>query len=540
MRVVGVSDLKLRPLFALVVCLILAVSLLAAGCTAKSGPKYLRYSVGTEPETLDPRKSTGIPESTVEAQLFEGLTTLDNRNSPVPAMAEKWEVSPDGLKYVFHLRPGVKWSNGDPVTAYDFEYAWKTALSTELGSKYAYQLFYIKNGEAYNQGLTTADKVGVRALDDKTLEVLLERPTAYFLSLTAFHTLYPVPRRIVEANPKWAADPKTIVGNGPFKIAAWVHNSRIELVKNEHYWDAGKVKMPKLDFILTESSSTEISMFDNNQIDMGENAPPAEYPRLQKQGNLQIAPYLGTYFFSFNVTKAPLDNVKVRQALYLALDRQAIIANVTKGGQKPALAWVPPGLADAVPGSDFRLNGGDFFRDGDIASAKKLLAEAGYPEGKGLPTIELIYNTNDVHKAIAEAVQEMWRKNLGINVTLANQEWKVFINNRSKGAYQIARHGWIGDYADPMTFIDMFDSNSGNNDSQYKNPRYDNLVRLAKSTMNPEIRMKAMHEAEKMLLDDSVIAPLYFYTKVTMVKPNVKGYSRSVLGHVYFKEAYLE
>jgi len=294
--------------------------------------------VGAEPETLDPRKSTGSPEATVEAQLFEGLTSLDAKNSPIPAMAEKWEISPDGLKYKFHLRPDIKWSNGDPVTAYDFEYAWKTTLSPDLGSKYAYQLFYVKNGEAYNQNLTTADKVGVRALDDKTLEVVLEKPTAYFLSLTAFHSLYPVPRRVVEANPKWAADPKTIVGNGPFKIIGWVHNSRIELVKNENYWDAAKVKLPKLDFVLTDSGSTEIAMFDNNQIDMGDNAPPSEYPRLQKQDLLKISPFLGTYFFSFNVTKAPMDKAKVRKALTLALDRQAIITNVVKTGIKTDVA----------------------------------------------------------------------------------------------------------------------------------------------------------------------------------------------------------
>ena len=260
-------------------------------------------------------------------------------------MAEKWEISSDGLKYKFLLRPGIKWSNGDPVTAYDFEYAWKTTLSADFGSKYAYQLFYVKNGEAYNKQLTTADQVGVKALDDRTLEVLLEKPTAYFLSLTAFHTLYPVPRRIVEANPKWAAEPKTLIGNGPFKINAWVHNSRIELVKNDQYWDAAKVKMSRLDFILTESASTEIAMFDNNQIDMGDNAPPAEYPRLKKENHLRISPYLGTYFFVFNVTKAPFDNLKVRKALSLAIDRQAIITNVTKGEQIPALAWVPTGLA---------------------------------------------------------------------------------------------------------------------------------------------------------------------------------------------------
>ena len=523
-----------------IVLLIAASSILSAGCTTKSEPKYLRYSVGTEPETLDPRKSTGIPESTIQAQIFEGLTTMDSKNTPVPAMAERWEISADGMKYKFFLRQGIKWSNGDPVTAYDFEYAWKTALDPAFGSKYAYQLFYVKNGEAYNKGLITADQVGVKAIDDRTLEVVLEKPTAYFLSLTSFHTLYPVPRRIVEANPKWASDPKTLIGNGPFKITNWVHNSKIELVKNDLYWDAAKVKMPKMDFILTDSGSTEIAMFDNNQIDMGENAPPSEYPRLLKDKKLQIYPYFGTYFYCFNVSKAPLDNPKVRKALSLAIDRQAIISNITKGEQKVALAWVPFGTRDAKPGEDFRIVGGSYIKDNDIETAKKMLAEAGYPEGKGLPPITVIYNTSDVHKAIAEAIQEMWRKNLGVQVSLSNQEWKVFINTRSKGDYHISRHGWIGDYADPMTFIDMFEASGGNNDAQYKNPAYDSLVRLAKASNNPEVRMKAMHEAEKLLMDDAVIAPIYFYTRVVMAKPNVKGFQRSVLGQVYFKEAYLE
>ena len=217
-----------------------------------------------------------------------------------------------------------------------------------------------------------------------------------------------------------------------------------------------------MEFFLTDSASTELAMFENNQIDMGSNPPVAEFPRLLKEGKLKIYPYLGTYFYCFNVAKPPLDNVKVRRALVLAIDRDAIIKNITKGEQQVALAWVPYGLPDAKAGDDFRRTGGDYFQDHDIAAAKRLLTEAGYPDGAGLPPITLIYNTSEGHKAIAEAIQEMWKKNLGVNITLTNQEWKVFLSTRSKGDYQVARHGWIGDYADPMTFIDLFESGGGN------------------------------------------------------------------------------
>ena len=229
---------RYKPLIVLLI-LLLAVATLA-GCGSKASVKYLRYSVGTEPETLDPRKSTGLPEANVEEQIFEGLTTLDADDKPFPAVAERWEASPDGLSYTFFLRPDAKWSNGDPVTARDFEFAWKSALSPELGGKYAYQLFYLRNGEAYNSGKIGSEAVGVKAIDDRTLTVTLEKPTAYFLSLTSFHTYYPVHRPTVESNDKWAADPKTIIGNGPFKIVAWTHNSKIEFAKNEHYWDSGQ------------------------------------------------------------------------------------------------------------------------------------------------------------------------------------------------------------------------------------------------------------------------------------------------------------
>ena len=532
----GVGMMAHKRFLALALIAAILTAILAGCATAKPVGKHLRYSVGSEPETLDPRKSTGSPEAIIEAQLFEGLTTL----TPAPGVAERWEVAADGLTYTFYLRANARWSNGEAVTAHDFEYAWKTALSPALGSKYAYQLFYLKNGELYNKGQATADAVGVKALDDRTLRVVLEKPAPYFLTLTAFHTYYPVHKKTVEQNDKWAADPKTLIGNGPFRMTAWVHNSRVDFAKNEYYWDAGKVKMARMEFVLTDSATTELNMFENNQLDMGGNVPTSEIPRLLKEGKLKIYPLLATYYYCFNVTRPPFDNVKVRKAFTLAIDREAIVKNVTKAGQKPAQAWVPPGLADAAPGSDFRQMGGNYFKDNEIATARRLLAEAGYPDGKGLPPVTFVYNTSEGHKAIAEAIQEMWRKNLGVNVTLANQEWKVFLNTRAKGDYQVARHGWTGDYLDPMTFMDLFVSDAGTNDAQYKNPAFDDLVRRAKESNDQGVRMALMHQAEKQLMDDAVIVPIYYYTNAALVKPNVKGFVRSITGVYFFKEAYVE
>ena len=524
------------------ILLILLSSSLLTGCLTaqKSSKSVLRYSAGAEPQTLDPRKSTGLPEANIEAQIFEGLTSIGPNGQIVPAVAEHWTISSDGMHYQFFLRKNARWSNGDPVTARDFEYAWKSALNPALASEYAYQLYYIKNGEAYNKGQVIETQLGVKAIDDYTLEITLEQPTAYFLSLLAFHTYYPVHSQTVQNDERWASSPKTLIGNGPFKVTNWIHNSKIEFSRNDFYWDVNRVKLKGLEFILTESSTAELAMFENKQVDIGENIPVSEYPRLLNTGVLKINPFLGTYFFCFNTAKPPLDDPKIRKALSLAINREAIIQHVSKGGQKAALAWVPYGLADASENADFRLVGGNYLQDSDIDTARRLLAESGYPEGRGLPVITLLYNTNEMHKAIAEAVQEMWKKNLGLSVNLTNQEWKVFLNSRHKGDYQIARHGWIGDYADPMTFIDMFTSDSGNNDAQYNNPEYDRLVKIAKNSSDPVLRIQTMHAAEKLLFDDAVIAPVYFYTRPILIRPSIKGVVHSVLGIIYFKEAYIE
>lgn len=517
-------------------CILLAIWI--SGCS-KPPITHLRYAVAAEPESIDPRKSTSLDAATIEAQLFEGLTALDAANRPIPAVAERWTISDDGLRYLFQLRQNAKWSNGEPVTAFDFEYAWKTTLSPDFASPYAYQLFYIKNGERYQNRQVPAEQVGIKALGEHSLEVILERPIPYFLSLTAFHTYYPVHRKTVTANPKWASRAESIVGNGPFQLARWQHNGRMEFVKNEHYWDAASVKLPKLEFVLIDNASTVFALFQQKRIHMGEKLPNSEIPRLLAEKKLQIMPLLGIGYYSFNVLKPPFDNVKVRKALQLAIDRELLVRKVLQGGQQAALAFVPPGIADATDG-EFRTRGGNLLSNNAIDKAKQLLTEAGYPEGKGMPPITLLYNTSETHKMVAEAIQEMWKQNLGIHVKLTNQEWKVFLDSLDRHDFQVARDSWIGDYADPMTFIELFTSDNGNNVPGYNNPQYDLLVQQAKATSDQAERMQAMHAAEQLLIDEAPIIPLYFYTRPILISGKVKGLVCTIFGNIYFKHAYLQ
>lgn len=530
-----------KPL-AILLAVLLAAVVVLPGCAwfgGKKEAKYLRYAVAAEPETLDPRKATSIPAGIIQAQLFEGLTTLDAAGTPSPAAADRWEVSPDGLRYVFHLRPGLKWSDGTPVTAADFEYAWKSTLSPELASSYAYQLFYLKNGQNYNGKKATADAVGVRALAADSLEVTLERPTPFFLSLVAFHTYYPVNRKTA-ANDRWAADARTFVGNGPFRLANWVHDNKMELVRNEHYWDAGSVRMAKMDIVLVDSAATRLLMFENKQLDMADNPPVSEIPRLQSEGKLQIFPFLGVSYFPLNVAKAPFNNPLVRRAFTLAIDRRSLINTVVRGGQTPALAFVPPGVPDAAPGEDFRAKGGEYLTDNDAAAAKNLLAQAGYPDGRGLPPVTLLYSTGESNKLVAEAVQEMWKRNLGVTVQLSNQELKVFYDNLDKHNFQVAIDSWIGDYVDAATFLELFETGNGNNSPGYANPAYDRLIAAARAAHDGAGRAEAFHAAERTLFADAVVIPLYFSTSPVMIRTGVKGQIRTIIGVVYLKQAYLE
>ena len=516
--------MKKKRLLALALAAMTACSLFA-GCgdeqSAGKDNTVVKATFGTEPETLDPGKATGVPEATYLGEMFEGLTSLDKDGQPVPAAAEKWDVSEDGLTYTFHLRDS-KWSNGDPVTAQDFEFAWKRVLSPELASEYAYMLYPVKGGEEYNKKGGSADAVGVKALDDKTLEVKLARPTAYFLQLCAHQSAFPVNKKVVEGDKDWSTKTEELIGNGPFKIESWEHNSKLTVVKNDNYWDKDNVKVTKIEMPLIDNMSTAVSMFDNGDLDLVLAPPAADVDRLKGEGKLQLDKNIGTYYYEFNTKMAPFDNPKVRKAFALAVDRQAIIDNVMHGQGKPAYGWVPYGFTNPATGKDFAEESGQLFKE-DVAEAKKLLAEAGYPDGQGLPPITLLYNTNENHKAVAEAVQEMWKKNLGVDVELVNQEWKVYLQTRKTGQAQIARAGWVGDYLDPMTFADYLLSNGTNNYGKYANSQYDVLVKQAQQSNDQGVRMQAMHDAEKIAIGDMAILPVYFYNTAVALNPKLKG-----------------
>lgn len=499
----------------------------------------ITYNNGTEPETADPGLASGSPEGNVIMQIFEGLTRLKDEK-PEPGIAESWEVSDDGLHYTFHIRKDAKWSDGKPLTAKDFEYSWKRVLDPKLGSEYAYQLWYLKNGQAYNEGkITNPDEIGVKATDDYTLEVTLEYPTPYFLSLTSFYTLMPVRKDVVEANPEaWFRDPATLISNGPFKVESWTPQDSIVMVPNEYYWGKDEVKLKKLTFFPIDDETTTLSMWENGELDYNDNPPQDELDRLFSENKITSRPEISTYYYMFNVKKPPFDNPKVREAMALAIDREKIVKEVTRGGQTPALAFVPNGIPDLGKGGEFRQNGGDYLKY-DVEKAKQLLAEAGYPDGKGFPEVELLYNTSQGHQRIAEAVQEMWKQNLGINVKLVNQEWQVYMDTRDSGNWQICRAGWIGDYLDAMTFLDMWITDGGNNDTSWSNPEYDKLIDSAKKEVDLTKRSELLHQAEKMLMEEVPIIPIYYYVDLDLIQPWVKDVYKSPMGHIFFRDAWV-
>lgn len=550
MITLGGKKMKKR-LLALTLAAAVGISLFAGcggstdgGDGGSAGGGVITHNLVSEPKTIDPALNTAADGHQIISTVFEGLCRLDEHEQAIPGMAESWEISEDNLTYTFHLRD-AKWSDGQPVKAGDFVYAWKRVVDPATAAEYAYQLYYLKNGEAINKGEKPVDELGVKAIDDKTLEVTLENITPYFLQLTEFPVYMPVREDIVSADPEgWALNVDTYIGNGPFKVSEWKHDDVLKTVKSETYYDADKVKLDGVDYVFIVEASTAVAAFEAGEIDFM-SAVPSEKITVLKEANdpnFEIVPYLGTYFYVFNMEKEPVNNPKVRKALALAINRQALVDEVTKAGQIPATGFVPKGVPMSDGKTDFQEAAGDYgiaTDDSKVAEAKQLLAEAGYPDGKGFPTIEVLYNTGEGHKAIAEALQAMWKQNLGINVELRNEEWKVFQTSRNEGNYTIARHGWIGDYVDPMTFLDMWIKTSGNNDAKFNNPKYDELISKAKSTLGKE-RDDAMLEAQAILMEEMPVIPLYYYTSANLKRTTIKNAPKSITGPVNYKEAYLE
>lgn len=532
------------------IVLLMGMVLAACGNDGKSsgagGDQVFRMILGSEPPSLDPGLAQDNNSSTVLRPIYDGLTRKDENGEVKGAAAEKWEVSKDGLKYTFNLRKDAKWSNGDPVKASDFVFAWKRALDPAFAAPYAYQLYYIKNAEEYNtKKITDANQIGVKAVDDYTLEVELKAPTPYFDSLVSFYTYFPLNEKHVKATPKFAAEANTMVTNGAFTIKEWKHNDSITLAKNESYYGAKDIKLATVNMKILNDANTQLQMYNSGEIDwvgrpVGE-IPVDKLPSLKadKTFGLQVKGIASSYYYEFNTKQAPFDNAKIRKAFAMAIDRKSIVEKVTLGDQIPAFGFVPPGIKGEK--KTFREEVKDDYFKEDVNEAKKLLEEGLKEKGlTKLPQVTLIYNTSEAHKKIAEAVVDMWKKNLGADIKLENQEFGVYIKNRQTGNFQIARAGWGADYNDPMTYIDLLMTGGGNNNSKYSNAEYDKLVKEAQTTQDDKKRMEAMAKAEKLMVSEMPIIPVYYYTGIWAQKPYVKNVFIDYKGDIDFTKGYIE
>lgn len=521
---------------------------LSTGCTKRESPvtignrnQILHRGIGSDPEDLDPHTTTGITEFNIIKALLEGLVSTDPSTlAPLPGAAESWDVSDDGLTYTFHLRKDGIWSNGDPVKASDFVFSFKRILSPALGSAYSYMLFCMKNAEPfYKEEINDFSEVGATAIDDYTLEIRLNAPTPYFLSLIHHHSWFPVhPATVLKnglidqiGNP-WTR-PENYVGNGPFTLKLWEHDKKIVVQKSNTYWDKDSVKLNEIHFYPIGDHKVEERSFRASQLHITETLPldRVQYYIESNSPFLKIAPYLGTYYYALNVNRPPLDNVKVRQALALAIDREQIVKYVTKGGEKAAYNFTPPNTAGYT--SRAMITGGP-------AEARALLADAGFPNGVGFPRLQLLYNTSDSHARLAAAIQQMWKTVLNIDIELVNMEWKVYLAATQEKKYDISRQGWIGDYVDPNTFLDMWITGRGNNRPGYSNKKYDELLAIASTTLDQNQRYEYLQQAEKLLLDEMPIIPIYFYVSKSLVQPSVKGLMPNILDDHPYKYIHLE
>ncbi len=501
-----------RRLTALVALFVIC-ALIAIACDSKQQapvPETAVLNLAADPETLDPGRATGIPESRVINGLLNGLTRLDANGVAQPSMAEKWESNERKDEWTFHLRP-AKWSNGDPVRATDFVWSWQRVLDPALASDYAYQLFFLANAEAVHEKKADPSTLGVKAADEHTLQVKLSGPTTFFPALVAHSAYYPVHRATVEKDADWHTKPASYIGNGPFRLVEWKNNDRIVLEKNSAYWNAADVKLQRIVYRMIEQQTTELAAYEAGDLDMTSNVPRPEIPRLRSRSDLHFGPYFGTYYIGLNCEKAPFNNPLVRRAFALAINRKQIVENITLAGEQVALGWVPASL-DAASALPFRKQKPACYADNDVEGARKALAEAGFPGGKGFPSVRYIYNTDENHANIAQALQQMWAQTLGVTVTLENQEWKTYLSNRNAGNFDLSRAAWIADYPDPMNFLEVFLSNGGNNNSRWRNANYDDLLRQAKQTSDENVRFEFMHKAEDLLMQEMPLAPIYYYT----------------------------
>ena len=488
---------------------------LLASCEKADHRADLVFLNGAEPETLDPAIITGQPEGRIVNALFEGLCAYDENGQPSPGVAESWEISPDAKTYTFHIRPNAKWSDGSPLKASDFVDSWYHTLKPETASQYNYQLYPIKNAQAFAEGkIATFSEVGVHAVDDLTLRVDLENPTSYFLQLCAFPTLHPLPVDLIKRVGDDWVKPANIISNGAFTLETWRINDKIRLRKNAQYWDSANVALETIDVLPISDANVAFNFYASGLADLMMDkglAPPALLEDLKKRPDFHAAPFLGIYFLRYNCERGPFKDERVRTAFSLAVDKKRIVDKITRAGELPASGFVPPG----IPG--FHGTDGLPF---DPAQAARLLAEAGFPAGKGFPNVNYLYSKSELNEAIAVELQNMWRDSLGVNVNLVRQEWKVYLNSLSLLDYDIARSSWVGDYADPNTFLDMFLTGGGNNRTGWSSTAYDTLLATASRELNPSRRFEILREAEDLLVKNAIpVCPIYYYVGIQLYDP---------------------
>ncbi len=489
----------------------------------------LKRGNGAEPETLDIHKSTGVSEANIERDMLEGLVTEGVDGKLQPGVAEKWEISGDGLRYTFHLRSDSKWSDGSPVTADDFVYAYRRALSPETASDYAFILWPIAGAEAFSKGEEKDPAtVGVKSIDPQTLEITLKAPTPYFLGMLMHHMAFPVPKKVVEKVGNDWIKAENILCNGAYCLNEWKPQAYVRLDKNPNFRRADEVKIDTVYYIPTEDQNTELKRFRAGELDITYDVPADQIKNVQKDfpDAFRSTPYIGTYYYALNLqNEAFKENPKLRRALALALDRDILTEKITQSGEIPAWGWVP-----AVEDYEQQtMEEKSLDKNARLELAKQLYSESGYSTGKPLE-LEILYNTSDNNKKLAIAVAAMWKQVLGVKASLRNEEWKVYLNSRNQKQFQVVRSGWIGDYNDAYSFLSIFKSDVGEiNTAGYQNPEFDRLLKKAETQVDPKLRREAMEQAERVLLADMPIVPIYHYTTQHLISPKVTGWEDNVM-----------
>ena len=513
-----------------------------ADATASTGEKILSVQVGPDPETIDPALNSAVDGGNMLLHSFECLLAVDQNGQLAPGQAESWETSEDGLTWTFHLRDGLKWSDGSDLTANDFVYSWKRVCDPMVAAPYAETVLSMVEG--YDKAIEgDLDALQVAATDDNTLVVTLSAPCSYFGSLAAFATLSPVQQATVEANgDAWATKAETYISNGPFYVSDWVPGSYIMMTKNPYYWNADAIKLDGIKWNLIEDSNAAYSAYQTGEVLMIKDVPTEEIPSLKENADFYVDPIIGTYYLSMNIDREPFNNADVRKALSLAIDRDYVANTLMQGTYSPAGNLMGPGWID-TDGKQFKdnANGGKEYIDttnyeADLEEAKQLLADAGYPNGEGFPTIT--YSTNDAgyHKVVAEYLQQAWAE-LGIDLQVDIVEWASFTPMRRNGDYDVARNGWVGDYSDPSNMLDLFYSTNGNNDGKFNNADYDAAMELSRTTLDAAERSTALHNAEDVLMEEAGCIPVAYYNDFWLQSDKITGSWHSPYGYWYFMYA---